>query len=300
MRNLKMTAKLRKVFGGLNLTWPRLIVFAVIAGVYTGVMALLPAAKDTSFADISISFEWWVLFGILIIMNSRTPLESALHCFVFFLISQPLVFLVQAPFTGWDIFRYYKPWFYWTLLTFPMGFVGWYMKKGAWWSLLILATMLVFVGFHYEGFLSQTITAFPAHLLSAIFCAVTVLIYPAALFENRTIRRVGLILAVGILAVTTVLAILDKHEFYNTTLMFSDNDYGAEFDDTCRAELEDESIGTLKIVFDEQFKEYRLDAEFKKPGHTKLILTALDGKTYVFDLTVQHSTYHMEPLPPHP
>ena len=52
-----MTAKLRKLFGGLNLTWPRLIVFAVIAGVYTGLMALLPAAKDTSFADISISFE---------------------------------------------------------------------------------------------------------------------------------------------------------------------------------------------------------------------------------------------------
>lgn len=87
----------------MNVTWPRLILFAVAAGVYTGIMALLPIARDTSFADISISFEVWVLFGILLIVNGKTPLDSALKCFVFFLISQPLVYLVQVPFSdrGW-------------------------------------------------------------------------------------------------------------------------------------------------------------------------------------------------------
>ena len=60
---------MKKLFGGINLTWTKLIVFAAIAGVYTGVMAVLPAAKNTSFADISITFEWWVLFAMIIIMN---------------------------------------------------------------------------------------------------------------------------------------------------------------------------------------------------------------------------------------
>ena len=82
---------MKKLFGQLNLTWPKLVIFAVIAGVWTGAMAALPFTKDTSFADISISFEWWVLFGILIIVNSQSPVDSALKCFVFFLISQPLV-----------------------------------------------------------------------------------------------------------------------------------------------------------------------------------------------------------------
>ena len=101
---------MKKLFGSINLKWPRLIAFAVIAGVYTGIMAMLPAVRDTSFADISISFEWWILFGILIIVNSKTPWDSALKCFAFFLISQPLAYLVQVPFSslGWGIFGYYR------------------------------------------------------------------------------------------------------------------------------------------------------------------------------------------------
>ena len=113
------------------MTWVKLIIFAVAAGIWTGVMAMLPAAKDTSFADISIYFEWWILFGIVIIMNSRSPLDSGLKCFVFFLISQPLVYLTQivAGQAGVSLFTYYRYWFMVTLLTLPMGYIGFFMKK---------------------------------------------------------------------------------------------------------------------------------------------------------------------------
>ena len=112
----------KMMFGGFNLTWKRLIIFAVIAGVYTAIMALLPITYDTSFRDIAIMFEWWILMGIIIISNSKSPLDSALKCFVFFLISQPLVYLVQVPFSsmGWGLFGYYRYWFIVTLLTFPI------------------------------------------------------------------------------------------------------------------------------------------------------------------------------------
>ena len=51
-----MIEKVKKLFGGIDLSFKKLIIFAIIAGVYTGVMAMLPIAKDTSFADITISF----------------------------------------------------------------------------------------------------------------------------------------------------------------------------------------------------------------------------------------------------
>ncbi len=70
--------KIKKLFGGIDLTWKKVIIFAVIAGAYTALMALLPAAKDTSFEDITISFEVWILFGIIIITNSRSAVDSAL------------------------------------------------------------------------------------------------------------------------------------------------------------------------------------------------------------------------------
>lgn len=182
---------MRKLFGGINLTWPKLIIFAVIAGLYTGLMAYLPQTKDTSFADITISFEVWVFIGTLIIMNSKSNLDSALKCFVFFLISQPLVYLVQVPFSamGWGIMSYYKNWILWTILTLPMGYIGYYLKKDKWWGLFILVPVMLFVGFHYSGFLSEAITFFPNHLLSAIFCAVTIILYSLFIFKDKKLIR---------------------------------------------------------------------------------------------------------------
>ncbi len=121
-----MEEHIKKKFGGIHLTWLKLITAAVIAGIFTGLMALVPALHDTSFHTIAVTLEVWILFGILIIMNSRSNLDAALKCFVFFLISQPLVYLIQVPFSplGWQLFGYYQFWFIWTLLCFPMGFVG--------------------------------------------------------------------------------------------------------------------------------------------------------------------------------
>ena len=47
---------MKKIFGGINLTWPKLIIMAIIAGIYTAIMAMLPIAKDTSFSDLTVTF----------------------------------------------------------------------------------------------------------------------------------------------------------------------------------------------------------------------------------------------------
>ncbi|MBQ2472778.1 MAG: hypothetical protein II512_00725, partial [Lachnospira sp.] len=105
---------MKKIFGGINLTWPKLIIMAIILGVYTAIMAMLPIAKDTSFSDLTVSFEVWIFLGIFIIMNSKSPKDSALKCFIFFLISQPLVYLVQDIIKHSNLFNtYYRFWVLW-------------------------------------------------------------------------------------------------------------------------------------------------------------------------------------------
>ena len=286
----------KKLFGGLNLTWPKIIIAAVIAGLYTGFMAYLPAAKDTSFADISISFEVWILFGILIIVNSKTPLESALKCFVFFLISQPIVYLVQVPFNayGWGIFRYYPPWFYWTLFTLVMGYVGWYMRYEKWWGLLILGAILVFLAYHYLGFLRETISFFPNHLLSAIFCAVTMIAYPLCIFQKKQLRMAGLILSIVLLLAASVFIFAQGRTSYDTMPLSSGGSLGAEFDDTYTAEFSDPAFGTAEIVYEENIECWMVQAHFTKTGSTQLILTAPDGTKQVFDLEVGRDTYDIK------
>ncbi len=122
---------MKLLFGDINLTWQKLIIYAIITAIYTAIMATIPITKDTSFRDIAATLEWWILFGVIIICNSKSPIDSALKCFVFFLVSQPLIYLFQVPFSwqGWHLFSYYKYWFIITLLTIPMSYIGYYTKK---------------------------------------------------------------------------------------------------------------------------------------------------------------------------
>ena len=286
---------MKKLFGGINMTWKKVILFAILCGVYTGVMALIPATKDTSFRDISISFEWWILFAILIIVNSKTPLDSALKVFVFFLISQPLVYLVQVPFSpdGFGLFRYYPAWFEWTLLTFPMAFVGHYMKRDKWWGLLILAPMLLFLGFHYLGFFGEAVHFFPNHLLSALFCAVTLIVYPMFIFRDKRIRIAGLILSILILIAASVYGVLDQRSHtYDTSLLSSGGEICAvDYDDSYKVYLEDPSFGDVHIGYEENIESYLVYASFKKTGDTVLVLEAPTGEKYYYDLSVERDSY---------
>ena len=285
---------LKKLFGGINLTWTKLIIFAVIAGIYTAVMAIIPIAKDTSFADISISFEVWILFGIFIIMNSKSAKDSALKCFVFFLISQPLVYLIQVPFSslGWGLFTFYRYWFIWTICTLPMGFIGYYMKKDKLWGLLILTPILVFLGFHYSRFLGEVIYSFPHHLLSTIFCVVTMILYPICIFNDKKVKITGLVISIIILIVTTALPLM-KNTVYNTTVLTNGGSAGAVFDDSYKVYLEDESFGNVYITKDKNLDDFMVNAEFKKSGKTNIILEDANGNKEVYEIDVKRDTYEI-------
>ena len=286
--------KVKNLFGELNITWKKLIIFSICIGIYTGIVAILPFLEGTSFQDIAISFEWWILFGTIIIMNSKSAKDSALKCFIFFLISQPLVYLVQVPWSsaGWQIFNYYKPWFIWTLLTIPMGFIGYYLKKDKWWGLFILAPVMIFVGFHYESYLSSAISSMPYHLLSAIFCLITIFIYPYFIFNNKKVKNIGLIFAVLIIAIFTVIAINDKKVYYNTTLMVSGGSYET-FDSNYKVKLKDNEYGKVYIKYIESIGDYGIFADFNKPGETELIIESPEGEVVVYNLTIRKNSFDL-------
>lgn len=295
---------MKKLFGGLRFTWGRLILFALICGLYTGLTTLMPFAKETSLQDISISFEWWILFAILIIVNSESPLDAGFKVFVFFLISQPLVYLVQVPFhaDGFGIFRYYPAWFRWTLLTFPMAYVGYFMKRDRWWGLLILAPMLVFLGFHFKRYLQEALSFFPNHLLSALFCAATLLLYPLGIFRNRKIRLAGLVLSLAILLVFGFLAIggADSNAYETDLLLSGGETAGTEFDESWSVSLEDESFGSVSIRHEDVIESFLVHASLTKTGSTRLILRSPEGERFVYSLDIQRHSYEIRRITPNP
>ena len=57
-----MRKGIRKLFGGISLTWPKLIICAIIAGVYTAAVAIIPALHYTSFHTITVTLERYLPF----------------------------------------------------------------------------------------------------------------------------------------------------------------------------------------------------------------------------------------------
>ncbi len=280
---------MKKIFGGINLNWPKVIIMAIVMGIYTGVMAMLDIFDDTSFSDLAVTFEVWIFFGIFIIMNSKSAKDSALKCFIFFLISQPLVYLVQDVIKNSNLFStYYRFWFLWTIATIPMGFIGYFMKKDKWWGLIILAPMLLFVGEECMGYLSKTMFSFPRHLLTTIFCIITLIIYPLAIFKNKIAKIGGSILSGIIIIIVAILCIINP-PIYRTTLLPNGETY--QFDDTYKVYLKDKKYGDLSIRYEDGIEDWMVYAEFKKAGKNEMILESPTGEKRIFDISIRRDKF---------
>ena len=292
-----MKKSIQKLFGGINLTWPRLIIAAVIAGILTAVMAIIPALHYTSFIAITVTFEVWILFGILIIMNSKSNLDSALKCFVFFLISQPLVYLLQVPFSqlGWGLFGYYRYWFLWTLLCFPMGYIGYYMKKGKWWGYLILLPMIVLTACSYLGYFSDFLFSMPRYILISVFCAAAMILYPVMIFTDRRIRLVGAGIGCAAVVALTILCLLNP-PVYSTELMGNSEEH--RFDDSYTVYLEEAKYGDVEIRYLESVEDYFVHAELRRSGDTVLTLVSPAGEKTEYKLHIERDKYTIEATQP--
>ena len=287
-----MIKTLKKLFGGINLTWPKLIISAIVAGILTAVIAMIPELHYTSFNAITVTLEVWILFGIIIIMNSKSNIDSALKCFVFFLISQPLVYLIQVPFNsyGWGIFTYYRYWFILTLLCLPMGYIGYYMKKGKWWGYLILLPMIVLTGYSYQTYFSDFLFNVPRYILICLFCACMMIMYPVLIFEDKRIKTVGAVIGGIAVIVLTVIGLLNP-PVYSTEILGNSEDH--VFDDTYHVSLADETYGNVKIIYMDSVEDYFVHADFKKAGKTVLVLESPSGEKKEFDLSIEKDTYEI-------
>jgi len=189
------------------------LALAVLAGLYTGLVMCVPSLEDTSFQDIGITYECWVILAVWIVTRCKKNIEAALKCFAFFLISQPLVYLVEVALGKLSfesaLHYYLTIWLPMTLLTLPGGFVAFYAKKQNGWGSIILAlgnTILVGLGVFY--FIRMGM-AFPHHLLTTLFCFASVFVLSFALQKKKKYRLVAILLPFVLAGIVILLAKLN-------------------------------------------------------------------------------------------
>ena len=262
--------KLRKLFGDTPISWKLVILFAVITGVYTGLILLVPFLRDTSFQEIGVSFQSWILFAVFLIVNCKTWKEASAKCFVFFLISQPLVYLVQVPFSpmGWGLFGYYPRWALMTVLTIPGAAVAFLVKKKNLLSVAVLSVatcFLMFLGVYY----GRRVFFRPPHfLLSALFCFALAVFFIFVLLDEKKHR----LAALGIIAAALLVGVLLSGSA-RTELTIPAGDWAYT--------MEDESVASVKLDADG-----RVTVTAKHDGSTYLIFRAPDGTELEYYVTV--------------
>ncbi len=214
----KASTNLRKniferLFGGLKMGWPGVIIFALIAGIYTGAMLIIPATENTSFRDIGITYEFWLIFAFIIASNCKKNWESALKTFVFFLISQPVIFLVEIAFKylSVDMAMYYLTgvWGLSIIMTLPGGFIAYYISKQNALGAVILGlgcTIQAVLGVHYA---IEMVNNFPFHLLSCIICFASLIIMIFTIQKQNKYRALAFAVVIIVSAALLGYAVLN-------------------------------------------------------------------------------------------
>lgn len=285
--------KIKNVFGGIDLSYKMIIIGAIVIGVLVGGLNSIPALYDTTITDIAAYYDFWILCGILIIINSKSNKDSALKCFLFFLISQPLIYLVEVPFNamGWGIFVYYKFWFIMTLLCLPMGYIGYYIKKDKWYGLLILTPMIVLLTSSLIQTIHDLLYNFPNHITNLLLILTTAIIYPICIFKNKKIKYTGLLISILCIIIFGIIALTSSHNYETTIRCSSDNLY---FDSNYKVYLKNEKLGKLNIEYSSDLNTYCINTKFYSTGKTKLIIEDPEGKKSEYNLEIGKNTYKLD------
>ena len=106
---------------------------------------------------------------------------------------------------GWGLFGYYRYWAMWTVATLPMAYVGWYIKKKNWLSLVILLPVLGLLTLDYTSSFIFTFKHFPYQIVTALFCLAQVLIYLYQFTPTWLHRAIGFGLPLAAVLVYTML-----------------------------------------------------------------------------------------------
>jgi len=193
---------IKKLFGETPITWKFLIIYSVVTGVVVGLLNCVPFLANTSFVAPAVTLEYWFVAAIFIISNCKSWKEAVIKTFLFFLISQPMIYLVEVPFKeiGWGLFGYYKYWGVITLLTIPGSLIAYQIKRDNVISSIILSIATGFLLGTGCAYIRGLFTDFPNGIVASIFCIVFSILLVLVILKKKKTRIIAYVITAVIAA----------------------------------------------------------------------------------------------------
>lgn len=269
------------IFENRNMTWPRVLLVSVLSAIVTAVLNCIPAFENTSFIAPATTYEVWIVLALYILLNCKGYKDAMAKTFVFFLMSQPLIYLLEVPFKAahWELFKYYPFWGMLTILTVPGAAIAYRVKKGDILSAIILSIanlLMIFIGFTW---MKSMIDFFPRYALATAFCFIVPFALDLMILKQRKSRIVSVLLTIGLFAGIFCNQIL----FPQDTLLA----YALEEGNWSLEEVSPEGL-------DVSMEGESLVIRTHKNGKYSIVVCDEKGNKHYFDVVVEGANHHIE------
>lgn len=282
-------------------SWGFIVLFSLVVGLVVGVLDCIPFLKDTSFTDPALTFDVWIPLAIFVVLGGKNTLDAALKCFVFFLVSQPVIYLVEIAYDYFvnggvlsELFHQYfvmyylgAGWLKWTLLTLPGGAIAYQVKRDNVPAAVILAVAtggLAGLGMNYV--FEMLPSSFPRHLISTVFCFVMAFALCFMVLKKKNTRM----LAVAITAVATI-TVAALFFFFSGKPVDNMTTYDVGPKTAVSCEIMDKAIAEAELS-----NNSLVIHTSEAIGNTVITVTYDDGTTADFLITVDSHALNIEEM----
>jgi len=202
-------SKINKLFKDTKIGYKETIIISIFVGIFCGIFGGLPFLSDSSFTDMAGGYEFWVVSAVIICVNSKKFYEAGLKCGLYFLITQPIQFYLQALLYSHNYmqaFYSFKTWLPIIILTLPGGMIAYFSKKENIFGSTILGLGNAIIGICFISYIKAFINNPPWHLLSSLFSVSSIIVMSLCLQSKKKNRAISIGVALLICIVIWIYA----------------------------------------------------------------------------------------------
>jgi len=205
------SVSMKKLFGNLKMGYKEVLIFSFCVGLFCGVFGGMPILKDSSFTDMAGGYEWWTLWAVIICVNSKNYKDAGLKCGLFFLITQPLQFFIQAFLYSHNYLNalyYTRVWLPVIIGTFFGGMVAYHAKKDNMIGAIVLGLGNTIEGMMFIHYLYSFINNPPKHLIATLISIISIILMTKYLQKGQR-RIIALIIPLILCGIVLIYALIN-------------------------------------------------------------------------------------------
>lgn len=121
-------------------------IFGIIMGILASIVNQNKSFDPTFIGPLAITYGYWVILGMFVVLKSKTAKLAGVNCFIFFVLMNISFYLYEYFITSIFQSNWLLKWLVMSLFTLIGGYIMWYWKSSKKWAWFLFIFPLFFLG----------------------------------------------------------------------------------------------------------------------------------------------------------